>query len=338
MEERDSVSFSLLNQLIQYLETKNIDVHKILEILKLNIDFDNPIDMRIPIENYLAIENYALEIIGDPCLGLHMGEQFQTGNWSIMGYLMMNCKTLGQAFEKSAKYGKIVSTIIEAKPILELKGIKVIFFQQPFMKQLPRHCFESTMVSTVTACRKLSGQNISPIEVGFEFDEPQHQYLPEYHRIFGCPIKFNQKHNYLLLSYKLASVPVLSPCPGLLNYFAEIADNMLIDLEAINPYTKLTVRYILNNIDNGKVNINQAARVLSMSVRTLQNKLKDENTDFSKLQQEVKLYLAKKSIDEGVSIEEITYMLGFSESSAFRKAFKIWTGLTPREYRINRSS
>jgi len=77
---------------------------------------------------------------------------------------------------------------------------------------------------------------------------------------------------------------------------------------------------------------------MSVSVRTLQKRLEAEGVAFSDLLQDVRERLAKKYLCEDYSVEQITYLLGFSEPSVFRKAFKKWAGLTPREYRQQRST
>ncbi|NCC36773.1 MAG: AraC family transcriptional regulator, partial [Chloroflexia bacterium] len=65
-------------------------------------------DTYLPIETYLYIQDSAAQYVNDPYFGLHMGEFAQPGSWSILGYLMMNCKTLGEAFEKSGRYQRII--------------------------------------------------------------------------------------------------------------------------------------------------------------------------------------------------------------------------------------
>ena len=72
---------------------------------------------------------------------------------------------------------------------------------------------------------------------------------------------------------------------------------------------------------------------MAVSVRTLQNRLDTEGVVFSELLQEIREKLAKKYLHEGYSVETITYLLGYSEPSVFRKAFKKWSGITPKAYR-----
>ena len=72
---------------------------------------------------------------------------------------------------------------------------------------------------------------------------------------------------------------------------------------------------------------------MSISVRTLQNRLEVEGIVFSDLLKDIRQRLAMRYLRENYSVEEITYLLGFSDPSVFRKAFKRWSGVTPGEYR-----
>ena len=91
-------------------------------------------------------------------------------------------------------------------------------------------------------------------------------------------------------------------------------------------------KIILSKLDDEKLSIKKVAREMSVSVRTLQNRLKEEGVVFSELLTDTRQKLAKKYLQEDYSVEQITYLLGFSEPSVFRKAFKKWSGVTPRQF------
>jgi AraC-like DNA-binding protein len=83
--------------------------------------------------------------------------------------------------------------------------------------------------------------------------------------------------------------------------------------------------------DEGHVEV--VAKRLGLTARSLQRRLKDENTSFNAVREDVRQQLSRRYLEEGLSIAEISFLLGFSEPSAFFRAFKRWTGLTPVEAR-----
>ena len=116
-----TVSVSVLEQMFLYLHALDVDIDAFLRSIQVEPVSVRTPDIRIPIETYLKIQDNAALYTGDPCFGLHMGEYAEAGSWSILGYLMMNCKTLGEAFEKSGRYARIIGNLIEARPEPGLK-------------------------------------------------------------------------------------------------------------------------------------------------------------------------------------------------------------------------
>jgi AraC-like DNA-binding protein len=102
-----------------------------------------------------------------------------------------------------------------------------------------------------------------------------------------------------------------------------------------SEYASTVTKILLSQLDDEDLSIKKVAREMSISVRTLQNRLKAEGVVFSDLLQDVREKLAKKYLRENYTVEEITYLLGFSEPSVFRKSFKRWSGVTPKQYREN---
>ena len=327
------VSVTILSLLFRYLTTRNVNVDEFLRTLGLNpADFKSP-DCYIPVDTYLYIQESAAEYTHDELFGLHMGEYVEAGNWSILGYLMMNCATMGQAFEKSARYSRIIGNMIEAKAAWHFNKIKIILYTPPHAPQMSRHCYDSTLASSVRMIRTLTGSNYTPHQITFTAPAPQD--TTEYERIFQCPVLFRQKEVSMLIDTSLLNMPVLMANPNLLAYFEQYAQDFLADIDRENEYTQTVTKIVLAHLDDESLSIKKVAREMAVSVRTLQLHLEEEGVVFTDLMKAIREKLAKQYLRENYSVEQITYMLGFSEPSVFRKAFKKWVGLTPREFREN---
>jgi AraC-like DNA-binding protein len=325
------VSGSVLSQLFSYLTSLKVDIDAFLRSLDLDPETVKSPDAYIPIETYLLIQDEAAEYVDDPYLGLHMGEFFETGSWSILGYMMMNCKNLGEAFEKSANYNRIIGNLIEGNANLKFNKIKATLFTPPHAPKMSRHCFEATISSTIRMMRMLTGAEVNPLQVTFTYPEPDSR--SEYERIFQCPVLFGQKDNSFTIDVSVIFKPVLYANPDMLEYFENYAQEFLAEMDRQNEYARTVTKIILSKLDDEKLSIKKVAREMSVSVRTLQNRLKEEGVVFSELLTDTRQKLAKKYLLEDYSVEQITYLLGFSEPSVFRKAFKKWSGVTPRQYR-----
>ena len=325
------VSVSVLSQMFSYLTSLKIDIADFLRSLNIDPESVKSPDAYIPLETYLLIQDEAAEYVNDPYLGLHMGEFIEAGSWSILGYMMMNCKTLGEAFEKSARYHRIIGNLISGSAHLKLNKIKVTLDVPSHAPQMSRHCYEAVISGSICMIRTLTGVDINPLEVMFTYPEPESR--SEYERIFRCPVLFGQKDNSFTIDMSVIFTPVKYANPEMLKYFENYAQEFLAGLEHQNEYARTVTKIILSKLDDEALSIKKVAREMSVSVRTLQNRLKEEGVIFSELLTGTRQKLAKKYLQEDYSVEQITYLLGFSEPSVFRKAFKKWSGMTPRQYR-----
>lgn len=326
-----TVSVTVLSQMFLYLEALKVDIDAFLRSIGVAPEMVKAPDTRLPIETYLHIQDSAAEFVNDPYFGLHMGEYAEPGSWSILGYLMMNCQTLGEAAEKSGRYSRIIGNLIEARPVMKFNKVKLVYFTPPHAPKMSRHCFESTFSSSMRMMRSLTGVPIDPLEVTFIYPEPE--ALSEYERIFQCPIKFSQKENAITLDLSVGNIPIQLPNSSLLEYFEKYAQAFLAEMEREDEHTRAVTKIILSRLDDDQLSIKKVAKEMAVSVRTLQMRLEEEGVVFSDLHRDVRHRLAQKYLCENYTVEQITYLLGFSEPSVFRKAFKKWTGITPRQYR-----
>jgi AraC-like DNA-binding protein len=326
-----TVSVTVLSQMFLYLDSLKVDIDAFLRSLSVDPAAVRSPDARIPLDTYLLIQDEAARFINDPYFGLHMGEFAEAGSWSILGYVMMNCQTLGEAFEKSGRYSRIIGNLIEARAEMNINKIKAIFFTPPHAPEMTRHCFDATFSSSVRMMRSLTGVHLNPREVTFIYPEPASK--AEYERIFCCPVRFGQKENTITLDFATITTPIKMANPDLLEHFEKYAQDFLAEIERTEEYSRAVTKIILSRLDDEALSIEKVAKEMAVSVRTLQNRLDAEGVIFSDLLKDIRQRLAQKYLRENYSVEQITYLLGFSEPSVFRKAFKKWSGVTPREFR-----
>jgi hypothetical protein len=131
------VSAAVLSQLFLYLSSRKVDIDRFLHSLGANPDEIRSPDAYLPVETYLRIEEEAARFVHDPYLGLHAGEYFEPGSWSILGYMMMNCRTLGEALEKSKRYSRIIGNVIDTDVKLRWKSIRIVFSHRSICRRCP---------------------------------------------------------------------------------------------------------------------------------------------------------------------------------------------------------
>ena len=146
-----------------YLSSLRVDIDEFLCSLSVNPAAVRTPDARIPVDTYLLIQDEAAHYVHDVYFGLHMGNLPKPGaapSWR----LMMNCKTLGEAFEKWGRYSRIIGNLIDGRVEWRFNKIRVVFYPQPHAPKLSRHCFESTFSSIVRMMRSLTGRPSQPTQ------------------------------------------------------------------------------------------------------------------------------------------------------------------------------
>jgi AraC-like DNA-binding protein len=325
------ISVSVLSQLARYLEGLGVAAGGIMRSLGLEPGLLSSPDGQIPIEGYIAMEYEAARLSGDPFFGLHMGEALEPGNYSILGYVMMNSRSLGEALGKAAAYYRIIGNLLVPSYRVGIGRIKVILAAPKHAPAFSRHCFEAAFSGQVSMMRKLSGRRVDPLEVGFTAPAPESD--AEYRRVFRCPVRFGAKNDYMILDAAVLAVPVLEPSGALLARFEDYAKEILSKLDGEGKTAAAARRAILKRVGEPRLTLRTVAKDLAMGARTLQDRLKKEDASFGDLLSEVRSDLAMRHLRDGLTVEDIACVLGYSSAGAFRKAFKQWSGMTPKEYR-----
>lgn len=182
----------------------------------------------------------------------------------------------------------------------------------------------------------LTGSKISPH--GVDLSMQCIGSADEYRKAFNCPVRFSQAESAIIVPNSLLETPILHANPEHLRYFERYAQNLLEKRENDSSFSSRVEGIIVQKLSDGELMIPDVARELSISPRTLQYKLAEEGCTFRTLVSTVREKLARRYLEDSHSVDEISYMLGFSEPSVFRRSFKRWIGSTPGEYRREKSS
>ncbi len=346
--QENTFSGYLTRSLIQFAAHQGVDIAELC--FRVGLD---PIVLRTPDQRILASVHYAVwrEVVkqtGDENLGLHFGEAFNVSNYGIVGYVLLNCQTLADVFEKYCRYTYLFCqgvpshlSISEGMAFFECNLSSELMPQDNPLEE-SRYDAECTFASTLAAVKVLTGKELRPSMVSFRHASPRD--VSEYQRIFQTDLKFSMPFNRLAFNAAYLNWPVLSSNASLLPLFEQQADAMLGTLNGGNGatplrkescYTPKVVHLIAEHFRGELPKIDAIAFLLSISTRHLQRELQAEGTSFQKLLDNTRKELALRHLENPtLSIHDIAFLLGFSEPSAFNRAFKRWTGKTPGLYRL----
>ncbi len=158
-----------------------------------------------------------------------------------------------------------------------------------------------------------------------------------YRAWFDAPVRFGAEQTQLVLPAAALEASLHSADPKLLAILTRAADELARQAPSEPTLTASAKRVLREALRSDQATIDEVAAKLGLTSRSLQRRLKDEGTAFQTLREDVRRELAQRYLADGLSIAEISFLLGFSEPSAFFRAFKRWTGKTPLESRVARS-
>ena len=289
-------------------------------------------DNRIPFAQLVDLYEKAAQLTGDNNFGLHVGETVNPTAFDVVGYCALNSSTLGDAFARVARYHSIWTD--GALFTLERSSETSAIIYQYLDNSLSEHRQDSEMtLATVTAlCRNMAAPDFTPTAVEFQHDAPDD--ISEHVRLFRCPIKFAAPSNRLSFNSISLSHPIERADASLCALLDRHAEELLAKYPPRDSLIDQVRSIIAREFRGGDPSLERVADQLGLTPRTLQRKLHEMGTSHNELLDQMRRQLAMRYLREReMAICEVAYLLGFSESSSFHRAFKRWTGVTPKEFR-----
>ena len=271
----------------------------------------------------------AVELSGDPCIGLHLGEEMPIYKGQILEYLFLSSKTFGDGLRRVLNYQRLISDALHGQVTETPSPCLTSYFSEH--QHATSHLAEAMVLGLIKGFQAVTDGTFKPEKI--VFNHPPNTDIAEYQRIFQCPVEFNAKSFQLFFPASMLSYRSLYAEPELLNLHIQAADQHLAVLQQQDLITE--VRSQLGALlESGETTLANVANRLGVTPRHLRHQLDLAGTSFQRLLNDYRHRLARRLLsqtDEGIS--EIVYLTGFSEPSTFYRAFRRWEGTTPIEYR-----
>ena len=287
-------------------------------------------DATVPMSACVGLLADGVRATGDDNLGLHVAEQAELGSFDVHFYAMVSSPTLGAAFERVCRYQRLIHETSQVR--LETSGDRAVLSHRlPGGLAAPRQTAELLLAAWVRAGRVATRTRWSPAEVRFAHRAPRDSR--EHERFFGAPLRFATGENALVLPAPLLDLRCRRTDPSLLSLLDRYAADRLA-VPGAATFADRARAALSDELQAGKVTARGLAARLRVSIRTLHRSLAAEGTSYRRLLDQLRLDIAERHLtDDRMSVAEVAFLAGFSELSAFHRAFKRWTGRTPATFR-----
>jgi AraC-like DNA-binding protein len=289
-------------------------------------------DDRMPYAQLVRMYEQAARLTGDEAFGLHLSERTSLKVFDVLSYVFINSPTLGEALRRAVRYHSIWNDGAWITSEQEGGAVRLRYHYLSIGADGCRQDCEMTLCLILRAGRVLTGVEWTPAEVSFRHAEPPD--TSEHRRVFGCPVHFSRPFNEIVFDASLLGLPVTEADPALCAVLERHAEELLARSPRRGGLAREVRRLLSEALRGGDPGLDAVARRLGLSARTLQRKLKEEGTSHQELLEEMRRDLSERYLREPrMAICEVAYLLGFSEPSAFHRAFRRRTGTTPARFR-----
>ncbi|MFQ5935518.1 MAG: AraC family transcriptional regulator [Acidiferrobacterales bacterium] len=287
---------------------------------------------RYPISALTRLWNLAARETRDPCLGLTAARFLHPTTLHALGYSWLASDTLKEALERAVRYHRLVSNGFEAR--LEEIGEHYRFVIKPDdAVRVADEAIDAGMASLMGMCRASCGADFNPLHVSMQRKPPTDRGA--YSRVFRAPIEFGAPENVMTFGRETLNVPLPTGNAELARANDKVIREYLARFDRGSIKHQVEVK-LLEQLSSGHASQESIAKSLNLSPRTLQRKLKQEATTYKQLLDETRRELATQYVREAhLSVNEITFLLGFSEPANFTRAFKRWNGVSPSQFRAS---
>lgn len=318
--------------LIEQLVGMGIEASRLLEGTTLEHGWLVREDTTITYPDYERIITNALDVTKDSALGLKLGHAINPAHFDTFGYALMSSKTLRDAAEVFLKYQDLPGQLTQISMTQDNAALVIRFEPHyPFQDASLCYAIEEVLSTTYYGINFLVNRDVDLMEISLSYPAPEHARL--YHEMFHCPVRFRQAENYLRLDARMFDLPVHTANPSVYEYCTQYCDEVLRGLKKSDQFID-QIRNIILTSPGSFPHAGEIARKLAMGKRSLNRRLQERGTSYKKIMDEIRADLAIRYLaNTNLSIDQISDRVGFSEATAFRRAFKRWTGKSAAHYR-----
>jgi AraC-like DNA-binding protein len=274
---------------------------------------------------------------GDGFFGLHFGERFDPADLGALHYVVSNSPTFADAIANIVRYIHVHNRGANVWWYVEGRRGYLCYKLTAAGTDSQRQRNEFSMAVSVKGFRMLAGTPWSPSQI--QFMHPAPDDAAELSRVFGCGVAFGHSFNAMVFECDLLERVVPSADAKLYPILKEHVERVLSEIPMSDDVLRAVSRAIAESLGDGRPNLERIGKRLGISSRTLERRLNEHGVVFRNLVSDIRCRLALDHLKRRtLTLAEIAFLLGYSEVSAFNRAFKRWCGSTPSQYRNTVSS
>lgn len=289
---------------------------------------------RVPVDQFARLNRHISSVMNDEMYGL-LAKPVPLGATQVMSFNMVHAKTVGGAFKRFLEFNHLFENSLAYSLVAKGEQAELVLQRRPGWKILNSFAIESSLAFPHRFVGWLANERIVLNQVQLDYEPPA--YSREYRQIFyGAPCLFRQQKICIQFDRGYLNHPIVQTEASLESYLRRLPMDNYLPLDACGK-TTVDVRNRVNAIfrETGELpDFEDVADNMGCHPQALRRRLKTEGTHYRAIRTQIRRDIAMHHLGVGdLSVEDIAYKTGYTEPSAFIRAFKSWTGLTPLSFR-----
>jgi AraC-like DNA-binding protein len=325
--------FRVPGVLARGLEEHNVSVSAVLRHARLPQDTFDQARILVSTEELFALWDAVGVVSRDAAIGLKLGTETRTERFHPSGLAALSTENFRAAMDHIARYKQltcpeeVIQEVDDDEWRIRFRWTHAVDHEPPALIDM---CFAWLL----SIGRHGSGTRVSPVRVEFVGDRSQKKTFEKH---FGCQIACGVSENAIVFRAADASLPFITRNAELLDMLAPQFEKELATNRTPGSFLDLARGAIQQRLTGNRPSIDDIARDLHMSGRSLQRRLQEAGTSYQRLLDDARHRMARYYLGNSVlELNETAYLLGYEDSNSFTRAFRGWEGVPPGTWRESR--
>jgi AraC-like DNA-binding protein len=284
---------------------------------------------RLPVSALTRLFRACVDVTGNPYFGLTVGRFIHISNLHALGYALAASTDLMEFCHRLVRFFRLASQTCNIEVV---ESDDEIALEVTLLADVCAETEDAFLTFVVLAMRHLYKPEFNPLRIALSHAMPLEGSAP-YEALFRAPVEFSRPKPCLVLPRSELHNPLIGACAELAQLNDNLSNTYLARLEKDDIVTRVRQK-IIEFLPHGSCSRDMVADALALSPTTLQFKLSERGTSFHDLLDATRKELSSGYVQQSsLSITEIAFLLGFSDTSNFTRAFKRWQGVSPTLFR-----
>jgi len=326
-----ALAVSYVRLIAEQVERLGVPVELWLGPSGITLDQIADASFSLDIQTFRRLALDALMLTDEPALGLRLGERWGVQAHGALGYAAMSSRSIREVLALIQRYIGLrvgfLTLAVEAHP----REVRVVLTEILPLGDVREMVLEAVVSSIKGVLEDVSMGACEVEAVAFPFPAPGHAAYAA--SVLRCPVRYDQLWTGFALSPRMLDLPLKTSDPRAFRLADEMCQRELLHLQARRSWAAQVQRVLLET-RVGFPSLEQTARQLHVTPRTLHRRLVAEGSSYRAILDDLRHRTAVEQLKAGhATIQEVAYILGYSDPANFRRAFRRWTGGPPSSAR-----